>query len=45
VVKASVLVNEKGLMKPESMWELTYSRRNEGVVSQEGAVCNKEAVC
>jgi hypothetical protein len=38
VVKASVLVDEKGLMKPEGAWELTYSRGNKGIVSQEGAV-------
>jgi hypothetical protein len=45
VVKVSVLVDEKGLMKPGSSWELAYSRGNKGVVSQEGAVHNKKAVC
>jgi hypothetical protein len=37
-------MNEEGLVEPESTWELAYSRRDKGVVSQEGAVRNKEAV-
>jgi hypothetical protein len=40
----SVLVDEKGLMKPKGAREFAYSRGDKGVVSQEGAVRNKEAV-
>jgi hypothetical protein len=43
-MKVSVLVDEKGLMKPKSAQELAYRRGDKGVVSQEGAVHNKEAV-